>query len=105
MPPSPCSPSRCCTWRSVAVGSVVTAPLEGSLLVVFIFLLDAFAGPGVSGGSAPPWAVSEKAADILIAAGMGTSSPAGDWVKLTLVTGGALMAAFLVFVASARSRA
>jgi hypothetical protein len=26
------------------IGSVVTAPLEGSLLVVFVFLLDAFAG-------------------------------------------------------------
>src|SRR5918994_3187025 len=32
----------------VLVGSLITAPLEGSLLVVFIFLLDAFAGPGMS---------------------------------------------------------
>ena len=52
----------------VLVGSLVRAPLEGSLLVVFVFLLDAFAGPGMS-GSPPPWAVSQKAADILIAAG------------------------------------
>lgn len=89
----------------VLIGSVVSAPLEGSLLVVFVFLLDAFSGPGMSGGSAPPWAVSQKAADILIAAGMGTSSPTGDWAKVALVTAGALVAAFLVFVASARSRA
>ena len=89
----------------VLVGSVITAPLEGSLLVVFIFLLDAFAGPGMSGGSPPPWAVSQKAADILIAAGTGTGSPTADWVSVLLVTGGALVAAFLVFVASARSRA
>lgn len=89
----------------VLIGSVVTAPLEGSLLVVFVFLLDAFAGPGMSGGSAPAWAVSQKAADLLIAAGMGTGSPDGDWVKATLVTVGALVAALLVFVASARSRA
>jgi hypothetical protein len=88
----------------VLVGSIVAAPLEGSLLVVFVFLLDAFAGPGMS-GSAPPWAVSQKAADILIAAGLGAGSPTADWVKLTLVTGGALLAAFVVFVASARSRA
>lgn len=88
----------------VLVGSLISAPLEGSLVVVFVFLLDAFAGPGMSGGSAPPWAVSQKAADIVIAAGMGTSSPAGDWVTLGLVTGGAVVAAFLVFVASARSR-
>jgi len=59
----------------------------------------------MSGGSAPPWAVSQKAADILIAAGMGTGSPTGDWVKLVIVSGGALVAAFLVFIASARSRA
>jgi hypothetical protein len=89
----------------VVVGSVITAPLEGSLVVVFVFLLDAAAGPGMTGGSAPPWAVSQKAADILIAAGTGTRSPAGDWVAVALVTGGALMAAFLGFVASARSRA
>jgi hypothetical protein len=88
----------------IVVGSLITAPLEGSLLVVFVFLLDAFAGPGMTGGSAP-WAVSQKAADILIAAGMGTGSPTGDWVKLVIVTVGALVAAFLVFVASARSRA
>jgi hypothetical protein len=88
----------------VLVGSLVNAPLEGSLLVVFIFLLDAFAGPGMTGGSAPPWAVSQKAADILIAAGMGTGSPTGDWIKVALVTAAALMAAFLIFVASARSR-
>ena len=88
----------------VLVGSLITAPLEGSLVVVFIFLLDAFAGPGMSGGSAPPWAVGQTAADILIAAGMGTGSPSADWVGAALVTVGALVAAFLVFVASARSR-
>jgi hypothetical protein len=89
----------------VLVGSVISAPLEGSLLVVFVFLLDAFAGPGMSGASAPPWAVSQKAADILIAAGTGAGSPTGDWIKLALVTAAALMASFAVFVASARSRA
>jgi hypothetical protein len=88
----------------VLIGSLIRAPLEGSLLVVFVFLLDAFAGPGMT-GSPPPWAVSQTAADILIAAGMGTGSPRDDWVKLTLVTAGALAAAFAVFVASARSRA
>lgn len=87
----------------VLIGSVVRAPLEGSLLVVFVFLLDAFAGPGMS-GSAPPWAVSQKAADVLIAAGLGFESPRGDWVRLVLVTMGALAAAFATFVAAARRR-
>lgn len=89
----------------VLVGSLVSAPLEGSLLVVFVFLLDAFSGPGMSGGSPPPWAVSQKAADALIAAGTGTDTPTDEWVKVAVVTVGALVAAFLVFVASARSRA
>ena len=89
----------------VLVGSLVSSPLEGSLLVVFVFLLDAFAGPGMTGSSAPPWAVSQKAADILIAAGMGNGSPGADWIRFALVTVGGLAAAFLVFVVSARSRA
>ena len=89
----------------VLVGSVVQAPLEGSLVVVFVFLLDAFAGPGMSGGDAPLWSVSQKAADVLIAAGPGTTSPAGDWVRLALVVAAALAAALCAFVASARSRA
>ena len=88
----------------VLVGSVIRAPLEGSLLVVFVFLLDAFAGPGMS-GSPPAWAVSQQAADILIDAGTGIGSPTGDWVRLAIVTAGALAAAFCVFVAAARSRA
>jgi hypothetical protein len=88
----------------VVVGSVVVAPLEGSLLVVFVFLLDAFSGPGMTGGSPPLWAVSQEAADLLIAAGMGTGSPTNDWLETAFVTGGALVVAFLVFVASARSR-
>lgn len=89
----------------VVIGSVINAPLEGSLLVVLVFLLDAFAGPGMTGGAPPPWAVSQKAADVLIAAGTGTGSSAADWAAVALVTGAALLAAFAVFVASARSRA
>lgn len=88
----------------VMIGSVVTAPLEGSLLVVFVFLLDAFSGPGMSGGPPPPWAIGQKAADILIAGAGGRGSPAGDWIGAAVVTAGAVAAAFLVFVASARRR-
>ena len=87
----------------VLIGSIVEQPLEGSLVVVFVFLLDAFAGPGMS-DSAAPWAVSQKAADILIAASVGAESPLGDWLKLGLVTGFALVACVTVFAASARSR-
>ncbi len=88
----------------VLVGSLIQAPLEGSLLVAFIFLLDAFAGPGMTGGDPPLWAISQEAADVLIAAGLGADSSAGDWFGLGLVSAGALVAAFVVFVVSARSR-
>jgi hypothetical protein len=88
----------------VVVGSLVADPLQGSLLVVFIFLLDAFSGPGMS-GAPPVWAVSQKAGDLLIAAGAGRGSPGSDWIDAALVTVGALVAAFFVFIASARSRA
>ena len=72
---------RCCTWRSGSWSVAHHRAAGGSLLVVFVFLLDAFAGPGMTGGSAPPWAISQKAADVLIAAGLGTGSPTGDWVS------------------------
>ena len=88
----------------VLIGSLVRAPLEGSLLVVFVFLLDAFAGPGMS-GSAPPWAISQHAADILMSAGLGISSTGADWLKLALVVGAALVTALCAFMAAARSRA
>jgi hypothetical protein len=45
----------------VLVGSLIHAPLEGSLIVTFIFLLDAFAGPGMS-DSVPVWALSQRPA-------------------------------------------
>jgi hypothetical protein len=87
----------------VVIGSVVSDPLEGSLLVVFVFLLDAFAGPGMSDSPAP-WAVSRTAADVLIAAGMGAASPWGDLIGLGLAVAVALAAALTVFTVSARRR-
>lgn len=87
----------------VLVGSIVSDPLQGSLIVVFIFILDVFSGPGMA-ASAAPWAVSRKAADVLIAAGLGRDSPAADWVGVGLTTAAALGTAFFVFVFSARQR-
>jgi hypothetical protein len=88
----------------VVVGSFVSGQLEGSLLVVGIFLLDVFSGPGMA-EHAGPLSVSRKAADVLIAAGTGTSSPTGDWIKLGLVVAAALALSFVAFAWSARSRA
>ena len=88
----------------VLVGSLIRAPLEGSLVVVGIFLLDVFSGPGMA-ESAAPYSVSRTAAEILISAGLGVGSAAGDWIKLAAVVAGALAVALLAFVWATRSRA
>ena len=87
----------------VLIGSIVRAPLEGSLIVAFLFLLDAFSGPGMD-QSAPLWSFSQKAADVVIAAGSGMSSTAGDWLGLVAVVLTAIAAAIAAFALAARSR-
>ena len=87
----------------VVIGSVVDGALEGSLAVAFVFLLDVFSGPGMAESPAP-YSVSRKAADVLIAAGLGEASPGADWLKLGAAVTIALAAALAVFAYSARSR-
>jgi hypothetical protein len=87
----------------IVIGSLVTDPLEGSLAVAFVFLLDVFSGPGMAENAAP-YSVSRKAGDILIAAGLGHGSPNEDWLKLGGVVAAALAVAFVVFAWTARSR-
>ena len=88
----------------VLIGSVISDPLEGSLAVAFVFLLDVFSGPGMAAHAAF-YSVSRKAADVLITAGLGQSSPASDWVTMSAVVLTALLCSFAAFVYSARSRA
>lgn len=87
----------------VLIGSVISGQLEGSLLVAFVFLLDAFSGPGMA-SDPPPWAVSQNAAQVLIAAGSGAHSPQADWLALIATVVISLTAALTVFVLSSRSR-
>jgi hypothetical protein len=86
------------------VGALIRSPLEGSLAVAFIFILDVFSGPGMTEGEGSPISISRSAADVLIAAAIGNASPARDWIELGLWVSGALILAFGVFVYSARSR-
>ncbi len=88
----------------ILIGAVISAPLEGSLAVAFVFLLDVFSGPGMAAHAAF-YSVSRKSADVLITAGLGQTSPAGDWIKLGSVVLLALVCSFAVFAYSARSRA
>jgi hypothetical protein len=87
------------------VGAVVSAPLEGSLLVVMVFALDVFSGPqmtssGGFGGLTP----TRQAANLLIAAGGGHGSPSGDWLGAAAVAMGALGVALAAFWLAARTR-
>lgn len=87
------------------VGSFVSGALEGSLTVAFIFLIDAFSGPGMSdSGGIAQVMPTRKAADVLIDAGAGQGSPAGDWIAVGLIALGALALAATAFWLSARPR-
>lgn len=87
------------------VGSFISEPLEGSLAVAFVFLIDAFSGPGMSdGGGLARLMPTREAADLLIAAGGGRYSPAGDWLVVLAVALAALVVSALAFWLSARSR-
>ena len=88
-----------------AIGAVVRAPLEGSLLVVLVFSVDTFGGPQMtSSGGLTAWTPTRDAAGALIAAGGGTGSSSGDWLAVAGVTLGALAAALAAFWFAARTR-
>ena len=66
------------------IGAFVTGQLEGSLLVILVFSVDAFSGPQMtsSGGVGAFFTPTRHAANLLIAAGSGQGSPSVDWVSL-----------------------
>ncbi|HEX6310892.1 MAG TPA: hypothetical protein VF152_04650 [Acidimicrobiia bacterium] len=89
-----------------AIGALVKAPLEGSLLVVLVFSVDAFSGPQMtSSGGLTAWTPTREAADVLIAAGSAMPSPNADWLAVTATALGALAVAVVAFWFTARSRA
>lgn len=88
-----------------AVGAAVRSPLEGSLLVVLVFSLDVFSGPRMtSEGGLFSWTPTQDAAELLVAAGGGSASPAADWLAVSAVVFGALGIAFAAFWLGARRR-
>jgi hypothetical protein len=88
------------------VGALVSGPLEGSLLVMLVFSVDAFSGPQMTsaGGVAAFFTPTRQAANLLIAAGGGRGSPAADWVGVAAVAVGALAVALAAFWFAARTR-
>lgn len=86
------------------IGALIPSPLEGSLAVAFIFILDVFSGPGMTEGDGSPVSISRSAADVLISSAVGQGSSAADWIELSLWVTGSLLVALGVFVAAARRR-
>ena len=84
------------------VGALVRDALEGSMAVVFIFLLDAFTGPGMGLSSLPT--PTTYPAHLLIAAGAGLNSPNSDWIWSLVTIVVALSLATATFWISARAR-
>lgn len=87
------------------IGAFVRDPLSGSLLVVLVFSLDVFSGPAMtSNGGLGNFTPTRDAADLLIAAGGGQGSPAGDWLGAGAVALAALAIALAAFWLAARKR-
>ena len=86
------------------IGAFVRGALEGSLLVILVFALDAFSGPQMTSSGAFAWTPTRDAADLLIAAAGGQGSPGADWLGMAAVALGALAVALGAFWLSARTR-
>lgn len=90
-----------------AVGVVIKDELAGSLAVVFIFMLDVFSGPGMAPrptGIGILLTPSRYAGELVLRAGAGQGSPAGDWWQAGLSVLIALSVALAVFWLAARRR-
>jgi hypothetical protein len=88
------------------IGAFVSGPLEGSLLVILVFSVDMFSGPAMTNGTGllATLTPSRKPAELLIAAGGGQGSPAGDWIMVAAIALGALGVALAAFWFTARAR-
>ena len=88
------------------IGAFISGLLEGSLLVMLVFSLDAFSGPQMtSTGGIGSFTPTRQAANLLVAAGGGHGSPSADWAGVAAVMLGALAVALGAFWLAARTKA
>jgi hypothetical protein len=87
------------------IGAFIRAPLEGSLLIVLVFALDAFSSPEMTSSNAFSFTPTRDSASLLVAAGGAHGSPSADWLGMAAVATAALVIAFAAFWMAARSRA
>jgi hypothetical protein len=86
------------------IGAFVKGALEGSLLVLLLFSVDAFTSPEMTSSSVFAWTPTRSAAEVLIAAGGGRGSPSADWLGMAVVAVGSLAVALAAFSAAASTR-
>jgi hypothetical protein len=86
------------------IGAFVKGALEGSLLILLLFSVDAFSSPEMTSQGAFAWTPTRDAANVLIAAGGAQGSPSADWIGMAAVALGALTVALAAFWAAARTR-
>lgn len=88
------------------VGTLVSDPLGGSLLVLGVFSVDAFSGPQMTNAASGigTYLPTYHAANLLIAAGGGNGSPMSDWRAVAVIAVGALAVALAAFWVAARAR-
>ena len=85
------------------VATLVADQLSGSLVVAFVFLVDAFSGPGMgnAGGLTTP---SRYAGELIMAAGSGAGSPGSDWIGAAVTIVIATLVAWTAFWQAALER-
>ena len=86
------------------IGAFVKGALEGSLLVLVLFSVDAFTSPEMTSSGPFAWTPTRKAAELLIAGGGGQGSPGADWLGMAAVAAGSLAVALGAFWTAARTR-
>lgn len=80
------------------IGSLVRDPLEGTLAVALVFVVDVFAGPGMSDSGGPAMAAPTRtAAEVLVDAGAGRATDGGDWILLAVIVSAGLALALAAF--------
>lgn len=87
------------------VGALVSGQLEGSLLVVLVFAVDAFSGPSMtSSGGILAYGPTRDATKLLIDAGTGVPSAGAQWWGVAAAVVVALAVALAAFWIAARTR-
>lgn len=86
------------------VGAFVKGQLEGSLMVLLVFVLDTFSNPQMTSSGVLAFTPTRYATNLLVAAGGGQDSSVLDWAGTAGIAVGAVAVASLAFWSAARPR-